>query len=707
MIPIKKSSFDEAIIYLKILDSKTLFAIDTFTTIRYLNIETLSVIQEHKMAILHKNYSTKVLALSSDATYLAYITQDAKESKLYDLKNKETLVTLDRHQGDVSCVSIDPKDRYMFSCGDDGGVFAVDIKSAELALTLPRHLDIVYDIAFSSDGNFVATASYDKNISIYNLAMKTPKGKLKVHPVPVLKVQFLDNHRLFSFDKKNNAYISDINTLKVIARLTDLHDDITEIVIGYKNNFIFFGTKLGYILVYDLKTYELISRRYIKLEHAITALIFDEETNKLIVATDDGELLFYDIFQDEEDFNKLIEEKKYDLMASYIEKNPILKYTKAFMVFDALWKRAINNAKESLEKNDKAGAMKLFEEFNSIPSRRQFAQKLIQEYSEYDKFLVLIKYKKLALAYGLANAHPIYKETKAYKEMEMEWERTLVLAKKYLLDSKRSHMAQEVLIPYRGISEKTTIIQELVLNINVYKRFKTSITQKEFKTSFELIKQNPFLKDYPEYSALIQYSDSLYMRAQTLLGNGDTNEAIKIFRILLDFDDFKDESRDVIVDIENRHKFFNAIEAENISLAYNILDKSSSLKDTEDGKKLQGQWDEDFAKANVYAKENDVENIKKVLDGYMNIRSKNASIASVFSTLHLSQIKNAMNNQSDQKIVENGIKNYFLYYGKTEPIKELFLLFQAQYPESKLNIDSQVYGDMSRWRPSMAVDIIL
>lgn len=66
-----------------------------------------------------------------------------------------------------------------------------------------------------------------------------------------------------------------------------------------------------------------------------------------------------------------------------------------------------------------------------------------------------------------------------------------------------------------------------------------------------------------------------------------------------------------------------------------------------------------------------------------------------------------MNGEGDQKIVESGIKNYLLYYGLTEPIKEFFLLFQAQYPESKLNIDSQVYGDMSRWRPSMAVDTIL
>lgn len=707
MVPTKKSSFDETIIYLQILDLETIITIDAFTTVRYLDIKTLSVKDEYKMSILHQSYSTKVLSLSSDANYLASISQDAKESKLYNLKNREIITTLDRHQGDVSCIGIDPKDRYMISCGDDGGVFAVDIKTAELAITLPRHLDIVNDIAFSSDGHLVATASYDRSVSIYNLTMKRTKAKLKVHPAPVLKVEFIDSSRLFSFDKKNNAYISDINTLKIIAKLPEIHDGITKITTGYQSNFIFLGTKLGYILVYDLNNYELISRRYIKLDHTITALNFKEETNELIIATEGAELLVYNIFNDEETFTLHVKEKQYDLMLTCMERNPILKYTKASIAFENLWKKTIKGAKDSLEKNDKAGAIKLFKEFDSIPSKRQFAQKFIQEYLEYDKFLLLIKHNKLSLAYALANAHPLYKESAAYKKMEAEWKRVLMLARKYLLDSKLSHRAEEILMPYRGISEKTSIVQELLLNMRIYKRFKASVSQKEFRICFELIKQNPFLKDYPEYDALLRYSDSLYMRAQMLLESGDTHEAIKVFRILLDFDDFKDEAKNNIVEIESRHKFFNAIETENTLLAYSILDISPSLKDTPDGIKLQKQWDEDIAIANLQANDGDAQSVKETLDIYMKIRSKNSSIATIFSALHVAQIQNIIREKSDQKTVENALKNYLLYYGMTEQIKALFIIFEAQYPESKLNIDSQVCGDMNKWRPSMAVDTIL
>lgn len=703
----KKSNFDEAIIYTQILNEKTLLVVDAFTTIRYLNIENLAVKYESKMAILHPRYNTKVISFSSDGSYFASISQDARESRLYETKSQKNVATVDRHQGEVFCIGIDPKDRYMFSCGEDGMVFGLDIKSAQLAFTLPRHTDYVNDIAFSSDGQLVATASYDKNISLFNLTIMAPKGKLRAHSVPVLKVEFLSKNRLFSIDKNSSAIIWDVIGLKVITRLKGIHDDISEVVVGNDNTLLFLGTKLGYVLVYDLSTYEQISRRYIKLNNMITALNFDENNKHLIVGTDNGELLFYNIFEGEDDLERLLHEKKYNLMYECMEKNPLLKYTKYSQIVDALWKKTVQKAKEFLEKSDKGRAIKLFENFIAIPAKKQLMQKLIEEYAEYDKFLVLIKNKKIALAYALANVHPLYKETKVYKEMEVEWENSFALAQRYLLDQKLSYKAQEILAPYRGISEKTKLIQDLVLNVHVYKRFKDSIGQKEFKLSFELVKQNPFLKEYPEYKALMKYSDTLYMKAQLLLGNGDTHAAIKIFRILLDFDEFKDEAKETISDIENRQKFFNAIKEEDIILAYNLLDESYDLQDTQEGKRLQASWEGDMEKASEFAALSDIAGVKGVLEKYMKIRSKNMAIATLLSRCYITQLESALGENQPQKIIECGIKNYILYYGLTEQIRDFFNNFQAQYPYTKLNIESQASGSIENWRPSMIVSSIL
>lgn len=707
MKPIKKSSFTQAVIYTQILDAKTLLAVDALTTIVYLDIETLQLMDELKVDVAHTRQGSKVVSFSSDAKFFALIDKEYKTSMLYETKGKKLLTVIDRHQGEVSCVAIEPLGRYMFSCGDDGITYGIDIKSEQLSFTLPPHKDFVTDIAFTQDGKWAATSSYDKNISLYNLAMMTPHAKLKAHSAPVIKVQFLEGGRLFSLDKKSGAIVWDINSAKVIARLKGIHDEVISMCVGSNNRFLFLGTKLGYVLVYDLFTYEQISKKYIKLSDAISSLNFDEAREELIVASANGELRVYDIFEQEEHLRELLEQKKYANISSCIKSNPLLVFTKPYRMFEMLWEKTLQRAKLLLENSEKVKAEGLFKDFLVIASKKQQMQKLISEYSEYEKFLSYVKAQKLSLAYSLVNLHPLYKETKVYKSMEAQWEKDFALAKKYMLDQKLSYKVQEILSPYRGISEKTALIQELIQNVNVYKRFREAITHKKFKLAFEIVKQGKFLKDYPEYRALINYSDSLYMKAQVMLGNGDTNSALQIFRILLDFDDFRDEAKESIAEIEAKRKFFSALKEGNTALAYSIMDEFDTLRESQDGKVLHTQWREDIQKADDLALYADIEGVKGILAKYMNIKSKSKEIADVFSKAHITQLYRALDEDIEQKSVENGIKNYILYYGVTKRIEGFFEDFKVKFPHSKININSQKQGSIESWRPSMIVESIL
>jgi len=707
MKPIKKSSFSAALIYAKILDAKTLLIVDSLTTASYLDMESLKLVDEIKIDIEHSREDSKAVSFSSDAKYFAVIDSEYRKSMLFETKSKKLLATVDRHQGEVSCVVIEPHDRYMFSCGDDGITYGIDIKSSQLAFTLPAHKDFVTDISFTQDGKYAATSGYDKSISLYNLAMMTPQGKLKAHSAPVVKLLFLGEGRLFSLDKKGGAIIWDINSAKVIARPKGIHDEVISMCIGSKNRFLFLGTKLGYVLVYDLLSYEQISKKYIKLSDAVTSLAFDDTREELIVGSASGELLVFNIFEQEEHLQSMLEQKKYAHISGCIKTNPLLVYTKPYRTFEILWEKTLQRAKLLLENSEKAKAEGLFKDFLVIASKKQQMQKLISEYSEYEKFLSYVKAKKLSLAYSLVNLHPLYKETKVYKSMEAQWERDLALAKKYMLDQKSSNKVQEILLPYRGISEKTALIQELVQNINAYKRFREAITHRKFKLAFEIAKQSEFLKEHPEYRALVNYSDNLYMKAQVMIGNGDSNSALQIFRILLDFDDFKEEAQESIAMIEANRKFFSALKEQNISLAYAIMDEFEVLKESKDGRVLNAQWEEDLEIASDFALHADIDGAKGILAKYMNIKSKSQEIANVFSKAHITQLYRALDEDKDQKSVENGIKNYMLYYGLTKRIEGFFEDFKVKFPHSKININSQKQGSISSWRPSMIVNSIL
>lgn len=707
MKPIKSTKFDKAVTYIKMFDDKYILAVDALTTIRYLDIETLTILNQLKVNAIQSSYTNESVDFSLDAEFVALISSGSKESKLYNLKTKKLKAMVNRHQGGVSCVAIDPKDRYMFSCGEDGLTFGVDINSGQLAFTLPRHIDTINDISFNKMGNLVAICSYDKNITLFNLLTMSQKDRLRAHAAPVMKVEFLSQNRLLSIDKKSSAIVWNVTNSKVITRLQGIHDDVIKIATSNSDNFLFLGTKLGYIIAYDLKTYEQISMKYIKLNSAISALSFDEVNRHLLIGTEDGDLLVYDIFQDQKAIYEALTYKQYILIQPLIENNPLLVYTDAYKTFEVLWQKTLQVAQNFIEEGDKQKALNVFKHFMQIPSKKQLVQRFLAKYDDYDKFLFLIKNNKLALAYSLVRASPVLEETKAYIDMELRWKKSIALAQKYLLNPNNEDKVREVFAPYRGISEKTAIIQDIFINAMVFNRFKKAIAQKYFKTVFEYIKKYPFLRESVEYDMLNRYSDSLYIKAQEFQKSGDTHSAVKIYRELLDFDDFKEEAVENITTLENSHKFFNAIKERDMVEAYSILDSSLELQSSSDGIKLMQLWESDYDKARGIAARADTEGVKRVLDKYIQVRSKYIAIATLISWCYISQLNQALEAKLEQKVIEDGIKNYILYLGLTNQIEIFFNEFFKSYPQTKLNLESQTKGSMESWRPSMIIKSIL
>ncbi len=703
----REKKFNKPVILIKILDDDTLLVVDATTTIRFLNKETLEVIGGFKANINHLRYKNSVVAFSSDGGYFSSLSEDRRQTKLYNAKTKKTVAVMDRHIGLSSCTGIDALNKYMYSCGEDGKTFATDIKSGRLAFTMPVHSDAVNDIAFSSNGNWIATAGYDKNISLFNLATMTPKHRLKAHSAPVMKMKFLSKNRLVSIDKRNVAIIWNIYSGKIITRLSGVHDDVTQMVVGGDDKFLFLGTSLGYILIYELENYQQLSKKYVKIDSAITALEFDETLQHLIVASDNGDIFFYDIFEGEHHIKTLLQNKEYSSIQRYVDENPLLAYTKVYYLVSNLWDRTLEKATLCLQNGDKKTAISLFSHFKNVPVKNKIMQNVMLEYKEFDKFALLAGQDKIVLAYSLANAHPMYKESKIYKAMEERWKKAFILAEKYSLDPKGMDKAREILAPYRGISDKTRVMQDLFTQGEVYKRFRVAIGQKNFKIAFELIKQNSFLKEFPEYEMLMNYGDSLYMKAQTLIHNGDTHAAIKILRILADFSDFTQEVKELMVDIDIRQKFFKAVKEKDIAVAYNLLANSENLQNTEDGRILQKQWNNDLSIAESCSVEGDVQGVRKALEKYMAISSKYMSLGTIFGWCYMVQLEQAVHQKRDKFTIENGIKNYVLNFGLQDQILSFFEIFIKQYKDSKLNLELLTKGSLSMWRPSMVVDSIL
>ena len=707
MKALKTKKFNEAIILTKILDDKTLLVVDSESTVRYLERETLELLSGFKIKVKYKSYKTDLISFSKSGEYFVSISENLRESRLYNTQSKKLISKMSRHHGEVSCVGIDPKSRYMFSCGDDGKTFAVDIYSGKIAFTLPIHIDTVNDIVFSENGQWLATASYDKKVSIFNLDMMTPKHQIKSHSAAVMKVLFLSKNRVLSVDKDAKAVVSDIQTDRVLARLEGVHDDVTQVVQSGDGKFLFLGTDLGYIILYELDEYKLLARDYIKISSSITSLSFDAEYEHLIIGSENGDIYLYDIYSKKEQIKHYLQDKKYAQIVQEIKENPVLEYTDINSMLETLWNKTLQKAQYYLEMGEKNKAVAIFQPFKNIPSKNQQMQKMILEYADFEKFSLSVKQEKYPLAYSLANTYKLYKDSKLYQAMELKWKKVFTQARKYALDPRGAYKAQEILKPYRGVSEKTKFIQDLLTQGEVYKRFRSSMAQKEFKISFELIRQYPFLREFPEYETLMNYADTLYIKSHEFIQKDNTHSALKMLRILVDFSDYEIEAKELMESIEIRQKFFNALKNEDRVLSYNLLAESEDLSQTPDGKRLHELWNSDLEVANKCAVEADIAGVKEALKDYMSISSKYRSLGTVFGWAYMIQLENAIKQKKDQHEIEEGIKNYILCFGVQDQIESFFHIFKKYYPESKLNLELLTKGSLEMWRPSMIVNSIL
>ena len=361
----------------------------------------------------------------------------------------------------------------------------------------------------------------------------------------------------------------------------------------------------------------------------------------------------------------------------------------------------------ALQKGDKKRAELIFNQFKHMPEKNRMIQKLMKEYQEFPKFVKFAKEGKLSLAYGLANRFTSYKESSIYKALEKRWKASLAQAQKYVLNPNTVDKAKEILAPYRGLSEKTMFIQELMTKANVYKRFRDAMGKKDFRICSELIKRNPYLRELPEYDSLMKFADSLYFKAQKAVQEGNLNGAIKLFRVLQDFDEFKEESQNFMVDLETHVKFLNAVRDNDLATAFNMMALSEDLMQTDEGMRLQEMWNRDLHNANMAAVSGNIDGVKDALQQYMHIDSKYIALATTFALAYIVQLEQALQDGEERHIIENGIKNYVLNFGITEQIEEFYNTFKEKYPESKLSLELLKKGSLSMWRPTMIVNSIL
>lgn len=705
MDALKLINIKTSILRLKALTNGQLAVVDENTVMRVIDTKSYRVLDGLKSNIVHPNLLEREVAISADGFYCISIVPSSDKAAVFDVTNKQLLYRVGHHKGEIESVGIDQHGRYCVTGGQDGKVFVWVLKTGLLAFSMPPHSDFVTTIAFSPNGQWIATGSYDRTINLMNLSTMKQQVRLLGHSSVIVSILFLSGLRLLSAERDGVLVIWDLHHGKILKRLPKLGDEITSMCLSSDKRFAFVATRLGYVALYDLQTYELIRQRYLKTSETITSIAFIDVIFCLAIGTKEGNVHFYSLFGNEAEYQKLLQDREFRSFYKIVDENSILLYSKVYEEAESLWTRYVQTAKRYLEEGEKLKVKEILEPFIGIPSKTSFLQQLLRDYEQYALFLTHTKDNRYALAYSLVKKYPVFKDSVPYRKMEASWKKTFFKAQELIMTQNGEELARKILAPYRGITEKAPLIQAMCHERRIYDYFKKVIASHNFVKFLEVIKMHPFLKEFSEYDELLEFIDKLYIKTQKEFRTGDYVNAKKGCDILILFPDYGQEAREMAEAIKIKNLFYEALSSDNYSNAFSYLNAYPLLYEMPEAQKLESQWNKTLDQALRQAVKGDIGELRTIFAQYLSINAKFSAVGSVFAQCYAMQLDHKIRVHAPVSEVENGLRNYISMFGIDETMLSFFDVFKGLY-ETKTDLKMLKQGSLDSWTPAMIISDI-
>lgn len=698
-------NFKQPVLFLKSLSNGNLGVIDAQNTLRIVDTATYDIIDGFKTNIQHDRLIGSYVDMTPDSEYSISALVGGNQAAIFSLSKRELLYQAGRHRGEVESVGLDPNGRYFVTCGQDGKSFAWVLKTSRLAFSLPQHLDKVSTVAFNDNGQWIATGSFDHTINLLNIATMNKPIRLLGHTSAIVKIIFLPDAKLLSVERDGGLIVWDMSNATVIKKLQKMDDEVTSMCISTTKRFVFVTTKLGYVGLYDMQTMKQVSFDYIKISETITSATFLIDPIRLAIGTVEGNVRFYSLLGDEERYTKMVKKGEFKPFYDALDDNPMLFYSKAYESAEHIWLDVIKKARSYLEQNERKKARELFAPFIEISKKKVLISQMLNSYEKYEQFEHCAEEGPLPLAYSLAKQYPSFQDSEHYRNMEARWKKLFFKAQELILTPNGDEKAEELLSPYRGISEKTTLIQQLFADRTMYLYFKKTIAQQDYVKFFSLIKKYPFLKEFAEYTEVMDYADKLYIQSQKAYAKGDYSTARKACEILINFPDYSTEANEVMNTIRIKHLFYEAISTNNLSNAFAYLSAHPLLYETSEAQALERQWNSAVDKAQKFAAKGNAHDTLAVFEPYFSIRSKYTAMGSVISQAYCVQLEQKLRHNAPQEVIEYGIRQYVGIFGADEGIKGIVDLLK-RISQSKIDISILRQGSLESWTPANKIDDI-
>lgn len=642
--------------------------IDKLNTFRIYDANDFKLLGGFKISLPENNPLENSIAISPKGTYLAIAIKGKNKTTIWKIKEKKLLHTLGWHKGEVLCVNFDFDENYLLTGGMDGRAYLWSVELGKMVTSLPPHPDYVISGAFSKNSLWTATGSYDKMLNVTNISSMNISFRKKSHRGAITQIKFLKHQRMVSGDKTGELIVWDYTKGKVISRLQSVADMVIDFDFDENEEFMFVITKDKNVYLYDLKNYELISEKFIKINELPSSISYVAENSTLWIGTLGGSVYIFDIYEDNKKLSNAILKKDYAQAYEIVKQNPFLIRTEDYQSLEKTWEKTITAAYKLMEQAQYDKARQLLTPFLAVPQKRTIIQNILNDFSEFEKFKTAVIKGKYPLAYSLATKYPSFRDTAYYKKIESDWKKVFNKAKELIRIKGKEDRVRQLLAPFRGVSQKTPLIQSLFNDKQLFSLFRSFLMKRKFEEFFRLVEKYPFLYETPEYEQALKFGERLKDAAIKSLKNGKFKESMEYAEMLKKFPKYKEEAEDFIKKSNLYSSFLNALANKEYDLVEKMVSENAFLEDSDDYLMFKRMTTDKFKQAEKEALSGNIDKVSTILNDLLHSSIYKHRAEQIIKSAYLNQLLNAV---KDKEKIQKGVNNYISYFGYDNEIEDI------------------------------------
>jgi WD40 repeat protein len=232
-------------------------------------------------------------AFSPDGRILA--TAIDQEICLWQVADGRQLAKYQGHQGWIQSLAFSPDGNTLASGSHDHSIRLWDLQTGQCLKTLQGHTDCVQSLAFSPDGNTLASGSHDHSIRLWNGQTKQCVQKLSGHRDRVLFVTFSpDGQTLISGGADDTVRIWQRDTGQCIRQIETHLNWALAIALSPNGQTLATASNGNTVKFWDLQSGQCI-RILPSYSSKVWAVAFSPNGRQLATASDDRTVKLWDI----------------------------------------------------------------------------------------------------------------------------------------------------------------------------------------------------------------------------------------------------------------------------------------------------------------------------------------------------------------------------------------------------------------------------